>query len=262
MKKLFLILLCAYGLNLCGFSQTNPIPNAGFEHWHFMGWYENPDGWQTNNNQLMETVVKDTVAYSGKYAMKVKSNGYARVVFPVGSMSKLICGIYVFTWFYSEKPDTAKAGIFAYNHGILIDSGLIKFTLSDNQYNKQILFFDHFKPWGVDKDTIEIIISGGKEAETFLRIDSMKLDYFVSIKPELTVEHSWNVITEGHLLKFIAKKQIDSDYSLSVYSLLGHQIYSTKMAQQELSVPMNQGIYFYRITSKNLIVQSGKVMVP
>jgi hypothetical protein len=48
------------------------IPNGGFESWSITnGWTEEPDGWETPNNQLIESTVKDPDAYAGLYAMRV-----------------------------------------------------------------------------------------------------------------------------------------------------------------------------------------------
>jgi hypothetical protein len=70
MKTSVLIFAIASLLPISFLSQE--ITNGGFESWSITnGWTEEPDGWETPNNQLIESTVKDLDAYSGEYAMRV-----------------------------------------------------------------------------------------------------------------------------------------------------------------------------------------------
>lgn len=66
MKKLILILLV-----LPFFAEAQTIPNGNFETWNFVGWFENPESWVTDNTQILTTVTKDYDSYEGEIAMRV-----------------------------------------------------------------------------------------------------------------------------------------------------------------------------------------------
>jgi len=66
MKKLLLLYLF-----LPVFATAQTVPNGNFEDWVWMGWFEDPEFWTTDNTELQYTVTKDNDAYEGEFAMRV-----------------------------------------------------------------------------------------------------------------------------------------------------------------------------------------------
>lgn len=80
-KRISLISFFILGFSFLGFSQTQNIPNGGFEKWYTYPFtiYETPKGW-TDNDLLYQhfdpgykgiTVLKTTRSHSGKYALQL-----------------------------------------------------------------------------------------------------------------------------------------------------------------------------------------------
>jgi hypothetical protein len=56
---------------------------------------------------------------------------------------------------------------------------------------------------------------------------------------------------------------VSGTYALKVYDVLGQEVYSSRLTQQSTSLDtrnFHKGIYFYKVTSNNKLVQSGKLI--
>lgn len=263
MKKLLLTLLSAVVLSISGFSQNDTIPNAGFEYWHFMGWYENPDGWQTNNNQLMERVVKDTNAYSGKYAMQIKATGYAHIIFPAKNtiMEREICGIFIKTKCHMEKPDTIIIASWGYLDSTKVDSSFIKIVDSIPGYKTKPLLFKKCFSNGPNH-YIEIEIKGGNYQSTSVTFDKIEYIYTGTGIEDVNINKYWKVFLYGEGISMVPEKQTASESVIGIYNQLGQLVFSVSMKQEQIFIPLKQGVYLYRIDNGNNIIQSGKVLIP
>jgi len=112
MKRRALLLTLALTISIAFIAQS--IPNPSFESWSITnGWTEEPDGWNTPNNQLIETTVKDLDPYQGDFAMRVNpynmgagEYGWANVDFPSTVIPPSLN-------FYAkwEKTSTAAVGV-------------------------------------------------------------------------------------------------------------------------------------------------------
>ena len=82
MKKNYIFLLLI-AISIFGYSQQ--VPNGDFELWTG----NTPNEWDTSNESVMgtnfSTVTKETVAFSGSFAAKVKND--TKFVFPVGNVT-------------------------------------------------------------------------------------------------------------------------------------------------------------------------------
>lgn len=252
----FLLLLS----NFNTFCQIDTVPNAGFERWKFMGWFYNPDGWQTNNNQLMEYVVKDTDAYIGQFAMRVKANGWAqeqsRVIYNANKFPNALffyakCHILNFDTFTVEFYFLSKGKIFAY--------GQCQFTSNIDQFTGQYTGIDH--QYNSTVDTIGITIKGGTIIGNYIILDAFHINEpWLSINTDKFSHKSWNTFSNNHLLEFEPINLV-TESVINIISATGQTVYSKINCTQPLSIPLNPGIYFYRITQNNSLIQSGKVVV-
>lgn len=76
MKKIYLISLILFSTGISFASIPDTIPNAGFERWLTVTWFDYPEAWETNNNSLLAPgIVVDSDAYSGNLAVKVANAG-------------------------------------------------------------------------------------------------------------------------------------------------------------------------------------------
>ena len=89
MKTITTLLLSIFALT----SSSQIIPNSNFEVWTQFIWTLEPDGWETDNQEVFASVTQDLDAYEGDYAMKVAALqtgiggfGEARTTFPVESI--------------------------------------------------------------------------------------------------------------------------------------------------------------------------------
>lgn len=112
MKSLAFLIVLFWLLPFTAAAQV--IPNGGFEYWSITnGWTEEPDGWETPNNQLIETTVKDQDAYAGEFAMRVNpynmgigEYGWGNIDFPIDFIPPSLD-------FYAkwDKTSTAAVGV-------------------------------------------------------------------------------------------------------------------------------------------------------
>jgi len=124
MKKIMTIISFLV-LNHLSNAQTDSIPNAGFESWLWIGWFTNPEGWTTNNSQIMiNTVIPDTDSHSGSLAMKMVNGNtiipYAACGFDITEHPLALSG---YTKNQLFNNDSAMISIHIYNSGVLVDSG-------------------------------------------------------------------------------------------------------------------------------------------
>lgn len=176
--KLIISLGIMMSLSLNAQSQPQPLPNGGFESWIFMGgWYESPEYWQTNNNQIMSAFVeKDTNAYMGQYAMKVNTHGYAKGGF---KFIQSLIGIYGMVKTNIITPDTVRIKVRFFLGSAVVDSGIWEGTVNSPSWSS--FFVVRSGPFGMN-DSAEVEVSGGDFAGTSISLD--ELFWFTSLSIE------------------------------------------------------------------------------
>jgi hypothetical protein len=261
MKNLFILMIIVFSTFNIGVCQEIPdtIPNAGFEHWKSTGWFENPVGWQTNNTQIMEFVVKDSNSHTGKLAMRIKANGWAQVQLPIINDPKKCVGFIIFS-VISNIPSSDQFSVEVYflkNSGI-IDTGHYFIT------NSIITFNDFATSEGENScnpDSIRIIIKGGTVPGNYIIIDDLILhEVWLDNINEQLINKNWKIFSLNHNLQF---EQINtsSEFVISIYTVTGQNVSTQSTRSKSISVPLDPGIYFYKITHDNSLIQSGKVVV-
>jgi len=259
MRKLILLIIIIVATFSYGFCQIDTIPNASFERWKFMGWFENPEGWQTNNSQLMEYVVKDTDAYSGNLAMRINTNGWAQVQAPIiHSSGKQLIELYFYAKSKINNIDTFIIEVFLLNKGIVIDTGLTMITTNVDQYIFKNIPLGQYSD---DADSIKIKIIGGTTSGNYIILDNFILqNVYDNINTYKFSNQSWKILNHNHTLEF-APIKTSKESVISIISVTGQTVYSKINCTLPLFIPLNPGIYFYRISQNNSLIQSGKVVV-
>lgn len=155
------------------------IPNGNFESWGiYNGWTEEPTGWNTPNNQLIETTVKDLDAFEGDYAMRVNpytmgvgEYGWGNIDFPIEYIPSSLD-------FYAkwEKTSTAAVGvdITFYNEDTPIYTASWYADSNESDWTLINIPLDQIEPI-MDHVTVNVFVSIGDFAagEGWISVDQM-----------------------------------------------------------------------------------------
>jgi hypothetical protein len=261
MKNLMMIIIIVLTFNyvFCQVSKDT-IPNASFENWNSMGWFENPEGWQTNNSQLMEYVVKDSNANQGNLAMRINTNGWAQIQLPIIYCSyKDVGDLFFHIKTHNQDSDRFSVEVYYLFKSKIIDTGLCEINTNLNVFT--LLKTSAANHSSSNVDSISIIIRGGSKPDNYVILDNLwVMNVWLNIKPNNISQQPWKIFSQDHSLQF---KPINSknESVISIISVTGQIIYTKITRTQPISIPLNPGIYFYRITQNNLQIQSGKVVV-
>lgn len=165
MKKYLLFTIILFPL----FANAQLLLNPGFEQWIFVGgWFENPEYWQTNNNQIMNPVTKDQAHNTeGQFAMSVGMNGWARYrrIVPADFAG------FLFDWYFtSVSNDTALVIMYGYDNGIMNGSDTAEYYINGSGSSGAIAFPN----FTLIVDSFDIIVEGGHNQNTYLILDNFR----------------------------------------------------------------------------------------
>ena len=179
--KIYLLLLVALP---SGAWAIDTIPNAGFENWVFSGWFLNPQGWQTNNNQLMpNTVVQDSDSYSGQLAMKLINSGSlipeAWCGFTLSQHPLAMMGYYKI---HTSSGDSGAIRVHIFYQGSLVDSGYMPLFSGINPFyfliNLGISQSSSFA------DSCSVFLTGGTQNLGAISVDDLSFSFPSSVTGE------------------------------------------------------------------------------
>ncbi len=216
-------------------------PNPGFEQWILVGgWFENPEHWQTNNNQLITPVTKDPVDNTeGLYAMSVGANGWAQNRFTVQAD---IAG-FLFDWYFiSTASDTAFVIMKGYYNGSIAGSDTAEFYT--NSGSTGAIAFPGLLLW---VDSIDITVTGGDNLNTYLVVDNFR-EIITGIEETQTSEASIRYASSNELLLISAMENSE----LFIYNTAGMLVSQLKLNSSETSVNVSsfaKGIYYAQLFS-------------
>ena len=182
MKNLKFIILCLLIATVGSCKKTSnntkvlSIPNGDFEQWTNLPTLVN---WQTNSCPMcvgpekQYIVVKDSLAYQGKYAAKFIFNGvyksWAKNKFAISTHPTLLTGYINST---ITPGDTAMISIDIFYNRQVVDSGKLYETSSTSNYKK---FEIPITNNSLKADSAEINITGGGKQNTEFAIDHLTL---------------------------------------------------------------------------------------
>jgi len=237
------------------------IPNAGFEDWSWVGgWYENPDNWITNNNQIVNYVWKDTTAYQGNYAIGIKPNGYARFKFQYSTHPNSL-NAYVKSDI--SGADSVFIDVFLFSGGNIVDEG---HWINTNSITNYSLINIAVSQNSLVVDSIEISIKGGKQTNTVLIVDELSFNFSTT---GISINHGFNEKKSNILLYPNPFNDVTTiEYALKENSLVKLNIYNlygqfvTKLVDAKNQPKgkylikfdasnLTSGLYFCTITTKD-----------
>jgi hypothetical protein len=254
-----IILVFVVSCTFCnGFCQDS-IPNFSFENWKFMGWYENPEGWQTNNNQLMQFVEKDSDSYIGNLAMRINANGWAQVQLPIQyNPDKFVGGLNFYAKCHIQNTDKFLVEVLYLNKSTIIDTSHCEIITNIDQFT----FINTSWPYhGYNADSIRVTIRGGTISGNYIVLDDLWLhEVWNNIQTYQFSQQPWKIFSQDHSLHFESTNS-KNESVISIISVTGQTVYSRNTSTQTFSITLNPGIYFYRITNEHNLIQSGKVVV-
>lgn len=280
MKQTILSLIIVLGISAKG----QQIPNGGFENWIQETYGEEPANWGELSLQLYNslflgvldsTIVKSSDAYSGAYAMELRSKIPASTlisdtIIPVAMLNLknenidsanmnidsnlLSLSGYIKQDIVNSSTNSTSISILVYaESGDMTGVGAIEFDNNIPNYtlfNIPILYFD-----SVGGDYLEIYITAGN-SDFPVAGNSLKLDGLV-----LNYDHSTNILEESSL-KFnvfpnptshrlqIESNSIVDEYELRLYNISGALLQTTQSRTINLE-NYKTGIYLLKVTSGN-----------
>lgn len=268
------ILIAVYffiGVHKHAFSQ---IPNSDFENWQWIGgWYENPDEWTTNNAQLSSIEVgKDTNAYQGNYAMKLKNyntyyRAWAQIKFPIATHPFKLIG-YV-KCRLADNADTVSIKITLLNNGLQVDSGVWLGTSSISNYIQIKI------PLSQNTSIIDsaiIVITGGSHLTnnqpgmgTEFWLDNLSLDFTNGVQNLKKNESQFNIFpnpaSQYVMIEFTGEIHSSRIIGIKLYDIIGKEIKiienkellnGNKQSNIDLSFLPN-GLYFMELKTNQEI---------
>ncbi|MBW8051382.1 MAG: T9SS type A sorting domain-containing protein [Cytophagales bacterium] len=237
------------------------VPNGAFENWSWIGgWYENPDNWTTNNNQILNFVWKDTTAFQGNYAIGIKPNGYARTKFQYSTHPNSL-NAYVKS--NISGADSVFIDVFLFSGGSIVDEG---HWINTNSITNYALINIPLSQNSSVVDSIEISIKGGKQINTVVVADELSFDFLPAVG--ISINHSNfkksklllypNPFNDATTIEYTLKE--NSLVKLNIYNISGQFV--TKLVNEH-NQPKGKhqirfdagnlapGLYFCTITTKD-----------
>jgi hypothetical protein len=280
MKQTILSLIIMLGISAKG----QQIPNGSFENWIQETYGEEPANWGELSLQLYNslflgildsTIVKSSDAYSGAYAMELRSKIPASTlisdtIIPVAMLNLknenidsanmnidsnlLSLSGYIKQDIVNSSTNSTSISVLVYaESGDMTGVGAIEFDNNIPNYalfNIPILYFD-----SVGGDYLEIYITAGN-SDFPVAGNSLKLDGLV-----LNYDHSTNILEESSL-KFkvfpnptshrlqIESNSIVDEYELRLYNISGALLQTTQSRTINLE-NYKTGIYLLKVTCGN-----------
>ena len=223
MKKCYFIFLLFLSPCFSFANVPDTIPNAGFERWLSLTWFDNPETWFTNNNSLLAAgVVKDSAAYSGYLAVKVINSG--ALVPQLWTSFHLNTRPFSFGGYFKKNilsNDSVIISVHLYYNNIIVDSGhSIEYAGSTSGY---VPFSIPISQHLAIADSCDITIVGGTLFTSEISFDDLAFDFSLEIPPINDVSFSVypnpcsnNLIIQSNFSK-------SDNFSLEAYDAIGRR---------------------------------------
>jgi len=262
-KKIILLIILT---RLAIQSNSQQIPNAGFENWTNL----RPDGWETNSCPLCDPpyetyiVRQDSDACQGTYSAKFISNG----VLTAWAETNIISTLHPIQLFACVKSnieigDSVKIDLLVYYNGNISDEGhwVNKSTIST--YTNQEISISQNSAY---VDSIKIKISGGIQVNTTLFADNLsfiqtneiqenKNDLLWSLSPSVFSDFTWLKFNNLNHNKFV----------LTIYNTDGQLVKTiSDISNNSLKIDkenLTNGVYFFKLSNNRMISACGKFII-
>jgi len=257
LKTVILTAILAFSSEILSGQQ---IPNAGFEQWELANtWTETPVGWQTQNGQLIQNTVRDSLPNSGDWAMRVYpipdaigAFGYAKTIVEIAQLPSSL-------EFYAKWQKTSTAGVYVELR--FINAGAVVFVDTWNFATDSADWTQVNIPISNDQTPvtqIEIIaavqIGDFAAGEGWIAIDDMSFDY-ISGTEELqdnNVLFSPNPCDKALIINI---KNLIGVEKMVVYDAIGHLVYFGPLKPTYDTSQLTNGRYFIQFGEGEKLVK-------
>jgi len=247
------------------------IPNPTFEEWESVGgWFYNPTGWQTMNNQVLLSTEQDSASCEGNLSMRVKPLSGFETVMGAASVEFYTSFIPASLTFCVKTnviqdeffTDTCRVMISFYNGDINFYSEEWVNTESITNWQEVTIPLSQIEPV-MDGCKIEVQASypgsglGSGSADTWISLDNFRFDGVSSI--ENTKTQSFKVAPNPSANGKVNLLASGALGEVKIYDVLGHEVYSSKTLHNKLDLELNlkNGLYFIKTKygTHRLIIQ-------
>ena len=238
------------------FAQCQQIPNGGFENWEQKSYGEEPANWGEFSLQLLNymspgiidsTIVKSEDAYSGSYAMELRSKELkgliSDTIIPIAMLNlsnsnmdsammkidsslKSLSG-YIKQNLVDSTGNSTAILVSVYSKGELIGIGSEEFVgniIEYTSFNIPIMYFDNLKG-----DSISIMIIAGNSDDpipgNIMLLDNFKLNYkSTTIGIEEPMLTKIEVYPNPFVDQFTINLNSSKTQEFKIYSLMGKEV--------------------------------------
>jgi len=281
MKQLLLAISILIGTSI----YAQQIPNGGFENWVQEPYGEEPANWGELSLQLLNslipgildsTIVKSQDAYSGNYAMELRSKAVSDTITDtiiplvmlnlkndnLDSASMKITNTllslsgYIKQDLVAVDSNSTSISVFVYSEGSFTGIGAIEFNVDIVDYSSfdiPIFYFDT-----IASDSIEIWITGGNSVApvpgNIMLLDEFELHYQTATGLEETISSEISVYPNPFNDQLIIELQPSNTMEFKLYSILGEMVLKGNVNSDINTIDLSNlppNIYFLKMENES-----------
>ena len=282
MKQLLLAISILIGTSI----QAQQIPNGSFENWVQEPYGEEPANWGEFSLQLLNsislgiidsTIVKSQDAYSGTYAMelrsKVLSGALTDTIVPLVMLNLknsnldsakmkidgplLSLSGYIKQDLVIADSNSTSISVVVYSGGSITGIGAVEFDIDIVDYTSfdiPILYLG-----GIAGDSIEVLIAAGNSNApvpgNIMLLDDFELHYLTAAAVEETNSSEISIYPNPFNKQLIIELQPSSNKEFKIYSVLGEMVLKGTVNSNINSIDLSNlppNIYFLKIENQSI----------
>ncbi len=254
--------------------KAQEIPNGDFEVWDFYNtWTLEPQYWDTPNNQLIESVVQDTNAAQGGFAMRVKVlAGFEGGVPQLATLSFLgdTVATHLRYMIKTNIPDEDEFDRVSVGVELLMTGNVV--------YTKVDTIFESMPEWELRYleltdspsffDGVRISVTSGYTNglfggswDTWISIDDLRFESIVGLRNEPNETFNIYPNPSNHWVNFSAPENLWQVGILVISDSKGQPVFKGKLKQRIAVERFPTGIYQASIFVEEQLVHAAKFVV-
>ena len=282
MKQLLLAISILIGTSI----QAQQIPNGGFENWVQESYGEEPANWGEFGLQFLNsispgsidsTIVKSQDAYSGTYAMEIRSKALSGVptdtIIPLVMLNLknsnldsakmkidstlLSLSGYIKQDLVSADSNSTSISVFVYSGGSITGLGAMEFNMNIVNYTSFDIPIFYFGT--IAGDSIEVWITAGNSNApvpgNIMLLDDFELHYLTAAALEETNSSEISVYPNPFNDQLIIELQSSSSKEFKIYSILGEMVLKGSVNSDINTIDLSNlppNIYFLKIEKQSI----------
>ena len=283
MKQLLLAISILIGTSI----QAQQIPNGGFENWVQESYGEEPANWGEFGLQFLNsispgsidsTIVKSQDAYSGTYAMEIRSKALSGVptdtIIPLVMLNLknsnldsakmkidstlLSLSGYIKQDLVSADSNSTSISVFVYSGGSITGLGAMEFNMNIVNYTSFDIPIFYFGT--IAGDSIEVWITAGNSNApvpgNIMLLDDFELHYQTAITGiEETISSEISVYPNPFNDQLIIELQTPNTKEFKIYSILGEMVLKGSVSSDINTIDLSNlpaNIYFLKMENQSI----------